>query len=98
MFDSKDKKNLGNLMELILNNIKLNDLDCMDISKAYHSFEWLQSLEGKLDDAMAMQLDLEDMSSTIQKREDQLMVHIESLEGEIKELKKPKRKTTKKRK
>lgn len=98
MFDSLDKTHLKTLTQMLINNVEISKLKASDISRLYHAFEWLQGLEEKFDKVQRLQNNLHDLSSSVEERENSLLTQIEVLEEEIKELKKPKRRRTTKKK
>ena len=94
LFDRKrDYVHLKNLMEVILSHTEYGKLDCMGISKTYKAFEWLQGLESKLDAVAELERENHDLKEALESESEGLRKHIEELETEIAELKKPKRKT-----
>jgi hypothetical protein len=93
LFDKKvDYVHLKSLMEMIRDNLILNNINCVDVSKIYKSFEWLQALEMKMNFVEELQRENEDLKEALENDSKGLKGYIVELENEIKELKKPKRK------
>lgn len=97
IFDHKDTIHLKNLMEMIRDKLVLNNLDCADISKVYKAFEWVQTLEAKLEAVKNVERTNEDLKEALENESRDLRQHIESLEAELLEASKPKRKARKKK-
>jgi protein subunit release factor A len=97
LFDEKDKIHLKNLMEVIRDKTTYGDLDCMGISKTYKAFEWLQHLESKMEAVKEVERTNSDLREALENETEGLRQHNEELELEIAELKKPKRRTRKKK-
>lgn len=98
MFNANDKIHFKNLVDAILTKTKLNDLDCRDISKIYRAFEWLQTLDEKIDSAIELQLVNQDLKEALNKENNHLVDEIKALEEEVEKLRKSKTKKIKKEK
>lgn len=100
IFENGDRVHLKNLMEMIRDKLVLNNLDCSDVSKVYKAFEWLQALEAKMGQADMVAAENDELREALDNESSRLLKEIESLEEELKEARKPKRKprTTRKRK
>lgn len=86
MFEKKDFINLVNLKEMIRDNLKLDNVDCQKVSKIYHVFTWIESIEDKMKSSIELEEKLQQMKYELRQKE-----------IEIVELKKPKRRTRKKK-
>lgn len=96
IFDGRDRANLKNLLTIILHNMELNGLDCKKVSASYKAFEWLQNLELKIDEAINLENSFNELNEDILKEKTDLQEYIEELKLEIEDLKKPKKKKSKK--
>lgn len=65
MFENNDLAMLKTLTALITQKVKFTELNHIDISKAYHCFEWLQGLEEKIRKSHELRLENEDLQETI---------------------------------
>lgn len=87
-FERVDIVHLKHLKEMIRDNLVLKDVDCMDVSKIFHVFQWVESVEEKIFERFEVEQSIE--KSKLEKSE--LIAQIRQLEAELKEAKKPKRK------
>lgn len=101
-FKESDIVYLESLMTLIRDKMSLSNLDCMEVSKAYKSFEWLQGLEDKMNHSRALRDEIEALKRDYEEDMRLKDICIEGLESQLKEAKRKKpaskKKVSKKRK
>ena len=91
MFDQKDLQLLKVLIGLMANKVKFDDLNAKDVNAVYHSFEFLNELEGKMRSSMNLEAEFGEMEDYCKRLEEELKGYEEAQEEE-----KPKRRTRKK--
>lgn len=95
MFDQKDLQLLKVLMGLMANKVKFDDLNAKDVNAVYHSFEFLNELEGKIRSAQNLEAEFNEVQDYCKRLEEELKGYEEPEEEEVKEFK-PKRRSRKK--
>lgn len=91
-FDKVDLIHLKHLKEMIRDNLVLKDVECVDVSKIFHVFQWVESIEDKVKDHFELKISFEDKKEESKHEKARLISEIRQLEIELKEAKKPKRK------
>jgi len=92
----------GYLLKLIAQNVKLDNLDCEDVSKAYHSFKLVQDLQSKIANALQIEMSYDELCLAVKEENSKVVEFAEELKQEnkllkeeLEKIKKPK--TTRKR-
>jgi ERCC4-type nuclease len=93
-FENVDLVHLKHLKEMIRDNLILKDMECVDVSKVYHVFQWVESLEEKVKDHFEMLESIEDLK----REKSEVIYELRQKEIELEEAKKPKRKPRAKKK
>jgi hypothetical protein len=87
-FENIDLVHLKHLKEMVRDNLVLKDVECMDVSKIYHVFQWIETVEEKIKDHFHMKGSIQSFKN----EKSELIYKIRQLEIELEEAKKPKRK------
>ncbi len=83
---------------MIRDNLVLKDVDCVAVSKIYHVFEFVQTMEAKIIHQFELAHELEALKESHKHEKAKIIHELRQTEVELEEAKKPKRKPRAKKK